>query len=171
MKKLTLVIPALLLLVGCSSSNPSEGEIEGMFLSDNVVAAGANTTTSVTFRVAATESGSEYISQPLSLLLNLPVGVDYIPGTSALGFQGPRAPDAVGSCANGTTFLSYNLLTGEIEDPFNFDSFSSVINFVVTVQPIASEARAFGVAAPGLNAFSDPCNAVFTEDVKYRVNT
>ena len=168
MKKLLLLVPALLSISSCSDSNPSPPEVAGVFLDNNSVSAGSVVTTSVTFWVDANKVDGTYLTDPQTVVLNIPIGTTIVAGSSNIGYQGPREPDAVVNCANGSQSLVYNLQYAEIEDPYNFSSFTSVINVEVIVQPAANQQLAQGAAS--LTEVADPCNLDFTNSVMYFVS-
>lgn len=169
MKNLFCLLSLVLCLAACSDSNSDAPSIEDLFLdSTGTVEAGSIVSTSVTFWVAADKSSGEYVTEPQSILVNVPIGTTYVPGSSAIGFQGPREPDAVVNCPNGTESVVYNLAQGEIDDPYDFSDFTTYIAFNVQVQPIASQQKAQGAAS--LTPFVDPCNVPFEAEVEYFVS-
>lgn len=168
MKKAIFLIPLLALVVSCQSSNPSPPQVEGLFLSSNSVVEGTIVTTSITFWVSANKVDGEYVTDGQSLVVNVPVGISIVPGTSAIGFQGPRDPDSIVNCPDGTQSLVYNLHDAEIEDPYDFSDFTTVINFNVVANLPANQQKAQGAAS--LTPFEDPCSVAYMADVEYFVS-
>ncbi|MBN8550534.1 MAG: hypothetical protein J0M12_14560 [Deltaproteobacteria bacterium] len=168
MKKVSLLLCALLGLAGCNDSNPSPPSLAGIFLDNNSTSAGSVVTTSVTFWVTANSVDGVFESDPQTIIMNLPVGTTVVAGSSNIGYQGERDPDAAVTCPDGTQSLVYNLKYGEVDDPYNFSDFVAVINVNVTVETAANQQLV--QAAASLTEVPDPCSVPFTENAKYFVS-
>lgn len=153
---------AALVLSNCSTEDSAPDVIQ-MTLNDSHVPAGSIITVWVNYRVAATDHSSD----PFFSVIALPVGADFVAGTSLITYGSFRAPDEIGSCPNGTTYLAYAFKQGDFTDPFYSDKFVGVLQFNVKVRIEANAAKIIaGVSAAPI---SDPCGPISGDSLELGV--
>jgi hypothetical protein len=163
------IVPLIAALSGCSS-NPTPPAVTNINADENSVDAGGILLMTVEVRLSTSDQGgSDPATDPFSLLVNLPTGVSYIPQTSSLAFQGPRDPDSMGACPDGTTYLVYNFAPGEFENPYKFDEFVSDVGFRVTLQASADQQKMLADAT--VTSPSDPCAPFPGEEYEFKVSS
>lgn len=140
---------------GCGSDNPDPPAVRSMSLTEGTVKAGSFVTVSISYRDGATKVAGQLESDPFSSVVTIPPGATFVEGSSLILFQAGRAPDARGTCPDGTTFLVYNFNPGELVVPEGFNPFIAVLEINVVLQLQANKEKLYANAQPG--PIADPC--------------
>lgn len=162
MKLTHLALVALLVSLSACGSNPSPPAVENVSLRHGSLPAGSTQTVDVLYRLKASGSGSDYQTEAFSSLVSLPPGASFVAGSSSIINQGPRVPDAQGSCPDGRSYLLFNFAPGEIQDSFNFEEFTAPIGFDVVLQLPAE--KGIVTANASTSAPADPCMLIEGEE-------
>ena len=153
----------LSLVIGSCSHDESTPSVESLSINRGRVAAGTTVTVSVSYRVAAPDTGSEVFSSVLSI----PAGASLVGGTSRILFQATRDPDAQGTCQDGRTWVLYNFREGEFENSLSYNPMIAVIAMDITLQAPANKGKLVAGASPATP--SDPCGPLTGDSITFDV--
>ena len=161
MKIINILLISILLLIACSSSG-SSGWIRSLESNANTVAINNEVTITTTFSAPyhAEDVGDDtsYFSDPFYLYFLIPIGLEYIDGSSQLynnyweddlfGDPDHKPPFALTDCEDGTFALVYEFEEDEFYDPESEDNFfleyklNSVLSLDGEIQAFLSESPA-----------------------------